>query len=578
MPKLLSPRTFDNEFNVLAYGAKRDGSTDDTVAIQKAVDACQAAGGGTLLMPPGTYRTTTSIKIVGAGNMHVLGYGATMIRTTSFGTFWQNFIADGQPGATNYPGYSGPSNLKFEGLTIDVNGDTVTTNGIGFMIAHAQNITFESVTILDVINNHALDISSTKNLYVTNCTFKGFNPVTSGQESAECIQIDGSHSIVSAASYPYDDTTCDGVYVTNNVCTASDSLGGWGSFIGSHGDPPNNVYQQNLVISGNTVKDIRHYALKIFQWRDATITGNTFVSCNGGLRVHMDENSTSIDGSTAVTQSIQMSSNVFDTTGVVNSHPDGVMPAVIYVTGRSESIPIRDLIITDNIIKSYANVDGISIQYVDDVIITNNIIRTRTATTGSGDNIAITNTVGALVQNNTMKFHNGDMMRWSQGTTGAVADRSHLPCLLLFRTTDQTITTATRTAISWSSVAMNTGPSQWWASGSPTIVKLPWPGLYIVSAYAGWATHGTGSRSIYLNRTSTISTANHVGGDVRDMNTTEADGNQHFTTVIYEATAGTEYVVSARQDSGGDLAIAKWMSGQPAQAWISFTYLGYSTS
>lgn len=48
--------------NVKTYGAKGDNATDDTAAIQAAVDAVFAAGGGTIYFPSGTYLVTSIVK------------------------------------------------------------------------------------------------------------------------------------------------------------------------------------------------------------------------------------------------------------------------------------------------------------------------------------------------------------------------------------------------------------------------------------------------------------------------------------------------------------------------------------
>ncbi len=51
-------------YNVKDYGAKGDGTTDDSTAIQNAVNACNAAGGGVVYFPPtpNSYLVNTAIK------------------------------------------------------------------------------------------------------------------------------------------------------------------------------------------------------------------------------------------------------------------------------------------------------------------------------------------------------------------------------------------------------------------------------------------------------------------------------------------------------------------------------------
>lgn len=59
-------------FNVKDYGALGDGSTNDTVAVQAAINACAAAGGGTVYFPPGEYVISGTLQDTGARNGQLL--------------------------------------------------------------------------------------------------------------------------------------------------------------------------------------------------------------------------------------------------------------------------------------------------------------------------------------------------------------------------------------------------------------------------------------------------------------------------------------------------------------------------
>ncbi|TVY01113.1 glycosyl hydrolase family 28-related protein [Cohnella terricola] len=64
--------------NVTDYGAKGDGTTDDTAAIQSALNALVKAGkGDALTFPPGTYKITSTITI-NASYVSILSHGATL--------------------------------------------------------------------------------------------------------------------------------------------------------------------------------------------------------------------------------------------------------------------------------------------------------------------------------------------------------------------------------------------------------------------------------------------------------------------------------------------------------------------
>ena len=67
-------------YDVRQFGAVGDGETLDTEAIQAAIDACTEAGGGMVLVAPGTYVTGT-IFLKSRVNLH-LSAGATLLGST----------------------------------------------------------------------------------------------------------------------------------------------------------------------------------------------------------------------------------------------------------------------------------------------------------------------------------------------------------------------------------------------------------------------------------------------------------------------------------------------------------------
>src|SRR5579871_6428876 len=68
-------------WNVTSFGAIGNGTTDDSLAVQSAINAC--ASGDTVVLPPGTYRITSTLTLnsncsyQGQNNPVLLGYTDT---------------------------------------------------------------------------------------------------------------------------------------------------------------------------------------------------------------------------------------------------------------------------------------------------------------------------------------------------------------------------------------------------------------------------------------------------------------------------------------------------------------------
>jgi len=82
----------DDVFNVKSYGATGDGVTDDTSAIQAAIDAWRDASNGVLGFPSGEYLCNSGLTTVFTSNevsgKTIDGYGAVLISGVTSGDFW----------------------------------------------------------------------------------------------------------------------------------------------------------------------------------------------------------------------------------------------------------------------------------------------------------------------------------------------------------------------------------------------------------------------------------------------------------------------------------------------------------
>jgi hypothetical protein len=70
MPGMTEPKFPDRQFNIVDYGAISDGQTLNTKSIFDAIQACSKAGGGVVIIPPGTW-LTGPIKLENNINLHL---------------------------------------------------------------------------------------------------------------------------------------------------------------------------------------------------------------------------------------------------------------------------------------------------------------------------------------------------------------------------------------------------------------------------------------------------------------------------------------------------------------------------
>ncbi|MBD0374603.1 MAG: glycoside hydrolase family 28 protein [Flavisolibacter sp.] len=151
--------TAQNVFNVKDYGAKGDGKTDDASAIQKAIDACNVAGGGQVLLPASGTFLASPFTLKSNIDFHVEA-GAKLLANPDEKVYTKSAFRQ-NPGEGTI--WMGGENI--ENLTISGSGE-INGNGISFMGEELDDsYVLKPFNILDP-RPHVLTIVGGKNIRI----------------------------------------------------------------------------------------------------------------------------------------------------------------------------------------------------------------------------------------------------------------------------------------------------------------------------------------------------------------------------------------------------------------------------
>jgi len=455
--------------NVLDFGAKGDGSTDDTAAIQSCLNSfTQATGGGTVVFPPGTYIISSSL-IVDVNGMTLIGTkGSTWIKRKN------GVAADTMNNLqTAYQGrYSGTPiyDLSIIGMGFDGNKAN-NTIGVNDNFDEGLNLLYSNRTYMaDCIVQNVLRIgivlsTGANDSLITGCAVNDCNEGGMYAETSNNIKFIGNNVKNSSTSSYNIGNICfnnvtsgsisannisggeDGIYI-RNACTDVDIDGNtitgqarYGVWIYDESQGVTPATPKRIVVDGNSISSCSKYPIYCLYGNSIIISNNTidaagtytgiFFNNNANINI-LDNNIQNIAtiANPATTGTIAAGSNSLTIANALN-FPNAINGSYIYLNGAG----VAGGILFAQIV-SGGGTTTLTLDRFAQTSITNNSIIGLVVTRGAGNsNVQISGVTGTFSPVSFGLTTPGTFVGSSSGTWTMVDDRI-LFTALITQTTD----------------------------------------------------------------------------------------------------------------------------------------------
>ena len=314
--------------NVLRYGAERDGVTDDTRAVQDAVNAA-----ATVIIPPGTYLIRNKVDL--RSGVSVVGYGGPTLKTdgTSYifygvgrigsrvaltqdariGNTWLSLSPSHIPAFGQSDGYALQSDKNPLGHTRHQAGELGLTKSIDTNKVQTLTLVMDDYLVSD--NAHAAPVKYLTDIEISGLKFENTNfdtdptkrtsqfvylELVRGFKISDCVMRKNNSGGIAAFN------CLDGLISGNIIGMLGDGSGvlGYGVQLG--------FSSQNISVANNSLFQCRHAvttgtgsrASKTPNYgvsRGLAIVGNTVSHCtHAGLDTHADSDGVTITGNTVI--------------------------------------------------------------------------------------------------------------------------------------------------------------------------------------------------------------------------------------------------------------------------------------